>query len=559
MMRLLTLLLLCLATGIGVLLTRHPAPDVELVDYFPEDTLVFMEWDHGARFAAGQWRLGQAGKTIVPATWRQFLLRMRERDSLIAEMCRLVIAGEEFASRPAVSSLLTHGAAFALLPEHAGQSDFFPFRQWLIAVRVDSDVSEQRFEEVFGPIRLRQNIDYQGEVLARLVDESGQDFFYWRHHNVALVACEQALIRRSIDQNLQRMIRKTATLSMNSAYLRLRRLVDDRTDIFCYIDFDGLRRRIPLMREIDTAGGGLLPRHIAFCHRAAEGANRLEVGVLVNQESASAFITRHRLPLPVRQPFKEALPRETIFALWTNWFKAKYLWDCIRQQAGDDVAGLLSTVGQQVSDATGKSLDNFFDVFGGEFGVMITEQPVAHQSSRFLGGLLVAVHDRPAVAAMVEQMVAGLQVIAVQSGNLEIASVMLAGGLLQPAYILLSQHLILADSVELVEVVRRQLMHDGADGSEDGVPEQADRQGNVAIFLKVGEVVERLTPLLILLAKETNEWNRMLSLEARYFVREIGLPLLAALRDVSTGRLRGYVDGDAIFMELEYTLSTSKQ
>lgn len=553
MTRLLALLLLCLAVGISAsLLAVRPTDDVELVDYFPEDTLVFIEWEQAAGLGE-RWRLDQVGKTVPPSTWFQFLEQAGGSDALIGEARRAVLAWETYVNHPAVASLLGSSAAFALLPEPAGQADFFPSRQWVVAVRVDADASEHRFEEWFGRIRSRRTIGYQGERLLHLVADDGQEVFCWQHRNVVLLAGEQSLIRRCIDQNLRRMVRTRTGLFLNTAYQRLRRLNKSRADIFCYIDLERLRQRLPLVRAIESASGGRLPRQLAFCHRAVAGASQWGIGALVGRESTRAFAARHQLAPPVRQPLPGPMVRETELALWTNWFKPKYLWDFVRQQAGDEVASLMAAVGQQLSEAAGTSLDDFFDVFGGEFGVMMIEQPIEHQSPRSLGCLLVAVRDRPAVAAMIERLVAGLQVITVESGNLEIASVMLAGGLLQPAYALLDHHLILADSVELVELARRQLLHDGPGGGRSGRRGDEGGQGNVAVFVRVGEMAERLAPLLTLLAKETGERNRVLSHEGRRFVREIGLPLLTALRTVSTGRLQGYVADDTLFMELEYT------
>ncbi|MCL2341088.1 MAG: hypothetical protein FWC49_05230, partial [Proteobacteria bacterium] len=306
----------------------------------------------------------------------------------------------------------------------------------------------------------------------------------------------------------------------------------------------------------DDASGGLLPRTLAFStHAASETSRTMRVGALVGREAASAFVARRHLPPPVPHPLIEPMPQQTKLALWTNWFDLKDLWDWLRQQAGDEVAALMTSIGQQASEATGKSLDDFFDVFGGEFGVMITGQPVAHQAPRLLGGLVVTVRDRPAAAAMIARMVAGLQVITVKASDLDISSVLLVGGLLQPAYALLERHLILADNAELVEAVRRQLLHgDGTDGGATGEPDLARRQGNVAVFLRVGEMIERLTPLLTLAGREMDERNRMASPEAYRLMREIGPPVLAALRNLATARFHGALAEDILFMELEYTL-----
>ena len=554
MMRLLTLLLLCLAIGIGsFLLTEHPAPDIELVDYLPEDTLLYMEVAHPAH-PGEQWRFNRDEKAIPATTWYKILQQAGGSSTLIAETRQMVAAGEAFANHPIVSSLLGHGAAFALLPEPARQTEFSLFRQWMVAVRINDDRAAQRFGEVFARPRSRQPVSYQGETFWRLVVDDGREFFYWQHRDVVLVACEQTLIRRCIDLNLQRMTRKGATLSMNRAYLRLRQLNKGQADIFCYIDFEGLCRRVPLAQAIKTESGGLLPPCLAFRYRAAPDANLLELSALVNPASTAAFLARHALPAPVRQPpMMDPPPPEVKFALWTNWFKPKYLWDFVGQKVGDDVSALMASVGQQLSEATGKSLDDFFDVFGEEFGVMITEQQMEHQSSRFMGGLLVALHDRPAVTAMIEQMVAGLQVIKARSDDLEIDSVILAGGLLQPAYALLERHLILADSMELVEAARRHLMRDNIDSRQSKAPDHGGGLCNLSLFLRVGEMAERLMPLLTLLVKETGERGQILSYESRQFIQEVGLPLLATLNKVATGRFQGYMGEDTLWMKVEYT------
>ncbi|MDR2550462.1 MAG: hypothetical protein LBD10_09730 [Desulfobulbus sp.] len=554
MTRLLALILLCLVLAVsGLLLAVRPAPEIALIDYLPENTLLFMEVEHPIHWD-GPGRSGQNGKSVSATTWYKFLQQAGGSDTLIAETRKMIAAGEALAKHPLISSLLDHGAAFALLPERVGQTEFSVSRQWMVAVRLDDHGAEQRFEEMLARLQTRPPVSYQGEILRHLVADGGQEFFYWRHRNVVLAACEQGLLRRCIDRNLQRMIQKGGSLATNAAYLRLRQLSKEPADIFCYVDLEGLRRRVPLVQAIETESGGLLPRHLAFSGRAASNTTRLEFNALVTPASTAAFMTRHGLSAPIRQPSMEPMPPEVKLALWTNWFKPKYLWDFARQKSGDDVSALMALIGQQLSEATGKSLADFFDVFGEEFGVMITEQQVQHQSSRFMGGLLVALRDRPAMAAMIAQMETHLQVIKVKSGDLEIDSVMLAGGLLQPACALLAQHLILADSVELAEAVRRRLMPDRLDASQDKAPGSEIGPGNVSLFLRVGEMAEQLAPLLALLAKETGEWDRMLPPEARLFVREVGLPLLAGLHNVATGRVRGSMAGDILNMEVEYTL-----
>jgi hypothetical protein len=67
-------------------------------------------------------------------------------------------------------------------------------------------------------------------------------------------------------------------------------------------------------------------------------------------------------------------------------------------------------------------------------------------------------------------------------------------------------------------------------------------------------MVKRLMPVLTLLAKENGERTRILPPESRLLVRELGLPLLSSLRDITTSRLRGSAAGDTIRFEVDYSL-----
>lgn len=129
----------------------------------------------------------------------------------------------------------------------------------------------------------------------------------------------------------------------------------------------------------------------------------------------------------------------------------------------------------------------------------------------------------------------------------------LAGGLLQPAYALVGNYLILADSVELIEQAWQQIRPD-PDGETKERRRVDDAAGNLFLFVRTGEMIDRLVPLFTSMAKETGERTRVMTAESRLFMREIGLPVLASLRNVATSDLRGSVAGDTILLEGDYTL-----
>ena len=556
MNRLLALLLLCVFAGSSVyLLIVRPKPDTGLVDYLPEDTLVVIEWDNVARAWAG-WRHSPAGVKTYQPNFFKILEQLGVRDTFADDSRKAIVFLEHLAKRTFFQSLLSQKAVLAFLPDTCGQpySSASLSRQWVLALETGPDFSPQQLQDFFGSVQSQQTTVYQGEPLVTLVLKEGHSLSYWRQRDIVLCAQEVTLVQRCINQSLQRMVRPRSGLQLNAAYQRLRLHGRNRADVFCYADLEALQHRLPVLQEIDAESGGFMPRQLALFHFGEADKYRLGIAALADKEAVTAFTARYQLAPPAAGSAPRPILGKTGFSFWTNWFKPRELWQLGLQRADPDVVALMTSVGQQLTEITGKSLDAFFDVFGNGFGVFIHEQAVPHQSNRSLGCLILEMRDRPAVASMVKQLVAGLQVVTVKSGEMEISSVVLAGGLLQPAFALVGKYLILADSVDLIEQAWQQVRPDPDDGAKERHP--VDRAaGNLFFFVRIGEMIDRLVPLLTSLAKETGERTRVMPAESRLFVREIGLPVLASLRNMATGNFRGSVAGDTILLEGDYTLS----
>jgi len=555
MTRLLALLLLCLIVGVGsYLLLDGIKPQGKLLDCFPADTLALIEsddFDH--LWERVRYSLDEEKKQ---ENFYKILDQLGVPGPILDDARKGGIFFEQYSKVVSLHSLCNTNAALALLPVTVGQPSASVTwkKQLVLALQVKPDFFPQQLHKVLGSVQSQQTTVYQGESLVTLGFLDGLTLSYWLQGNILICAQEAALVRRCIDQSGQRMVRPRSGLQLNEEYQRLKRQSRNSTDFFCYVDVERLRLLLPELREVDAVVSKFLPRQLALFHLVEEAKDRLGIVALASTEALTAFTTQYHLAPPVQKPTFLLVSRETGFSLWTNWFKPKKLWDVCLQRSNPDVVALMTSVDQQLPGITGKSLDAFFNVFGDGFGVFINEETTPRQSDRSMGGLIFEIRDRAAVETMIKQLLDGLQVITVKSGEIEISSVMLAGGLLQPAFALVDDHLILADSVELIEQLRQEVRHEPSGGEHESQWANGEA-GNLFVFVRTGEMIERLSPLLTLMAKETSEQNRMLSAESRLFVREVGLPLLTSLRTIVTTRLRGYAVNDTILIEIDFTLN----
>jgi len=135
--------------------------------------------------------------------------------------------------------------------------------------------------------------------------------------------------------------------------------------------------------------------------------------------------------------------------------------------------------------------------------------------------------------------------------------VIMAGGLLSPAYALVDNHLILADSVGLIEQVQRQGGLKPTSVDKALVPAR-DRAENIFLFVRTKSVAQRLIALLNVLTKETADPAKILLPSTRLMLEHALIPLLVSLQSVETSSVRGYALGDEMLLEMDFSANNKE-
>lgn len=554
MPRPLALVLVCLLIGVvGSLLIERPASLPSLLCIFPRETLLVVEWDNASQTWT-RWRKSFLLDSKIRAYFLKFM-GVPESIRSFDEVDKLVGLYDLLATDSNIHALFSNRAALAILPEQEEQvaHPFTLSRQWILALRTDTPISIQQHADLAKLFKPDIVTLFQGESIQHFTLPGGERLACWQRPGVVLWAQEEQLLHRSIQQHFRRMIRECASLSDSPVWRRLKGQGGD-ADVFAYADLERLRPRLPWLQELVDMTGPLQPRHIALYQHFGEQADRVGALALIDGEQISAAAGINQLP-PPQGPLPENPADATALLFWTNWFNFKEVWNRVVQQANEETAAFLAIVEQVIVEGVGGSIDTFFNVFGQRIGVFINDQGAPHQANRSIGCLAIEVRDRDQVERFIRRLIAGLQVITVPSGTTEIHTVMLAGGLLQPAYSLEANRLLVADTTELIEQARRYFALDQQVGAPE-LPVIADHQGNFFLFIRPTTVVERISPMLTMAARENGERNRFFAPETRLKLRETILPLLAGLQGLKVLNLRGSVTGDSVAVDVSYVFES---
>lgn len=557
MKRLVGLVLLLAAIGLfGSLLIRNLKPSLTAIDFLPSDTLALMEWNDFSRSWQRWQRSSLAGKINDPGLPR-VLAQMGVPDLRIAEFKAMKSFVDQLTPTSLFTGLLNNTSMLALLPgsRRPAVNSVDPFNHLVLIATSGSGFSPQQLERFFGTVQSTGASVHQGIPLVTLTFASGRTVTFCQYRGRLLCALNPEPVQRCIDQALQRMVRAQTGLQANPDYQRLRKNAAARTDFFVYADLAALRKQLP---GIEENAEWIIPHHLAFFHHADSGHDRVAIVAQVPPRQLTTFTAQYRLASPVEDPMSRQVSPETRMYLWTNWFTPKVLWNFGSGMRNHELGALVMLLAQNLIEGTGKSTDEFFNVFGNRFGVLITEQPGLSPSNRSMSCLSVEVRDQQEVELMLKRLLAGQQVIKVVTGGMEISSVIMAGGLLQPSYVLVDKHLILADTVELIEQVQRQGGPVPAGGEGALVP-AIDRTGNFFLFVRTGDVADQLIAILTVLIREKSDLTRQLTQQTRLLIEHAAIPLLTSLQGTATTRLRGYAADDEVMLEMDFATNSERR
>jgi hypothetical protein len=545
----------CLVLGVSVYLLSvrlHSTP--VLLDFLPVETLAVVEGRNGAQTLAG-WH-----QSVVADVVRRFdvLAVLEQHDKrgqgrLPWQMTFALLAGREKIPPPLLQLLAHEGLVAFLPPTFADLPRPHAVLDRLVMIlHIDNGTpAEAWLIDWLGPLRTRTTQEYQGQPLITLEFASGRSVVYCRYRGVLLAATNREPIERCINQYRQRMVQVQTGMQLNHPYQRLKRLAGGELDVFFYADLKALSSWLPF--PVKAEHQALLPQHLAVYQQSGPKQQRLGTVALVDQGRSVPLTTFHPPTRPMPDPLQDTLSAETCFSFWTNWLNPQTFWEWGLRAEIPELSGLMTMFAQHLEAATGHTLAAFFNALGSELGVFIDQQRAPRQTPRTMACVALAIHDQNLVRTLVSQLLAGMQAVTVVTKGVEIVSVVLAGGLLQPAYAVLPHQLIVADSVELIErlpVQQRGVLTSGKPGPSG----EGERTGNFFLFVQTGMLAERLLPFVTTLRKENRELFNTLSLKNGQLVHQVAVAVLTGLKDVAHSRVRGFAFGDELLLEMEYTL-----
>lgn len=554
MNRLILLLLTCLLGFVAIRsLTEPSTHNIALIDLLPQDTRTLIECRDLPRTWA-RWRDGLVGATVIQPEFKTFLARhhLVEKDQLPDVSVLRALDG--LSRRPGFAQLFS-GHVIVALPsgppvDDDASASVLKRMLFLREVSPQTDVRRE-LSLVFGQVIASSTSGHQGQNLHHLRFAQGLELTYLRHDNLLLWAFAPPLLQQSVQQLVQRLVPTHSPRQASPAIMRLRTMAGSDSDMFLYVQEQALRSLLPQAGSVVDARGWPMPEHLALFTSPVDKGERLVLAALADAEQLRQLREQYHLRPPAVKPALERLSTSTGLVLWSNWLQLDRIWTTLQNQESEDLSSLLREGLEALASKSSMPVDTFLALFGNEVGLFLDYMHAPHEAPRSKACLTIEIQDRPRIESICKQILNGLQTVDVVTGDLHIVSTILANGLLQPAYALFDQQLVLADGVELIERWYNQNRPSAIEMPPE--PLLDERRCNFFLFLRTADMVEWLLPLATAISKE---YATRLGEDYRHWLLADPLftAFLAKLRGIQTNRLRGLIDTDALLFELVWTL-----
>ncbi len=352
--------------------------------------------------------------------------------------------------------------------------------------------------------------------------------------------------------------KKTSSLATNQHYKELRAESVGNDDTFSYLDVKEFSR---IFKDLGKQYGrfvqGVIPQQIentgilaaGFFREAQDDKYQYTSLLKIDGQQKGPFVDLLKDGVIDSQRLVASVPADLLIYYWTNWFSPESLWRFLStdNSKGNDAARKIE---KWIENASGVELSEFLQMFGNQFSFHISGVsttgffPVPRMS------FALEVKDYNGVGKVLDKLLSDLPVKKSSISGVDVLSVMVAGGLMQPSCALLENSIVIADSREQLALIlddKRSNLSDDVDYKKVNVG--LEKASNQVLFIRAAEVNEAIQQLASWVGTIIAIRNINAGVKSKIIVDQVIIPLLEGLKMYQLAGHRGFHKNNTIFFQ----------
>ncbi len=546
--------------GVSFLLVKED--DLDLLALIPPNSDIVVEWDSPA--SSYQVLLeSPLGKKIWAMDWPLILRALGLNQEDREEVKRIATNWNRFAESPVFRELFNTRSIVALLASKEQEdASFSSLRKEMVFLNTSgrkTALLHSFFGRLSGMQRLADST-YQGYSIHCYQLKNGQYVYFSTNNELLVAAFDPGPIRQCLDLLLGRIIQKGGGLADRADYMELKQRAEGRDKFFLYVDVASLKPRLETITEskAGTSPDSLLTaqkvergvQQAVWFHQPLQGMHTFTSIVRFDATDLPVFQKRIYLRPPDVDPKIGDMPADLLTYFWSNWLDLPTWWQEKLKDASDLDLKRADNLANLVHRYTAMHIEDFLGLFGQQIGLHIKEIKTSGFFPVPRVYFCVEMLNRSHIQILLEKFIADLPVRRDMVAGVDVISIQAAGGLMQPSFALLDDHLIFADGRDQINAVLKpsgsMLIHDPDFMKVDMGLQQ---KNNLVFFARTIQLIDGLKELASWLGTIIAIRDERAGAQSKILIDQAVEPLLDGLMMFKAMAVRSYTAEDELVLQ----------
>ncbi len=552
--------LVCAVIG-GLFLLPHtfqPLPDLD--EFLPDNTLAFVQVKNFAKTAT-VFKNSPFGQELVAPTLERALDQLEVEQDLKRDLLTFIGLFDHAVEHPLFKTVLNKQSALAVLPPKTQYNDAKAFLKdnLIFITQIKTSLStivapESLLRKALPAGMQVQHTPYKKTTITTLELNHQKRIYFGIIEQTLIVALDSHPIKRCIEFAKNRLLRSGITLHHQSEYRTLLEDAHSNPDMVLYAHLPAAFQVLSRFDHTFPSGVHLdKQERLLLSMQNNNEHHQIRLVLKHFTQRASNIIDHFQLAAPVKAPHLNTIASGASVYFWTNWLDFSKLWR-IHSMAPDlKTAPLMFSIAQKIYEHTGVDIYTFVDLFGAEFGFFLQNIPKQSFTTIPTVCFQIQLRDPERVEQLLSTLLKDIPTRTTQlNETTKAVSLIMAGGLIQPAYVIQGDWFFLADTTSQLQQL---FTHAGprliTDQPFTMVSKGFQQPNNLLLYARIDNINHGLRDLFSWGIEAMLHTQKLSKQQAEVLTRRVIRPVFNGLEGVQSQGIRIFTKKDDVRMELE--------
>ncbi|PIE59684.1 MAG: hypothetical protein CSA32_02535 [Desulfobulbus propionicus] len=526
----------------------------KIEDLLPRDTVVYLRMNNLADTCTHLVH-SPVGRQLTGARLKKLLMQCGVGENDTATVHKAAAFFQYMVGHPLFPMLLHADSGLALLPPEEEYDDVLEYLldNVLFVARATVALSPDLVLAKLSDVKkdIKKTRYYEKEVVCVTL-ESGESFAFAVVEDKVLLSGGTRTLYRSLDLYEQRNIRPKENLSREKEYRKLAGENTGKQKHLLYCNLSQLTEVLDIFSSPPARRWTFADNNRLYMRHQTRGdTDQLQVILQGHIAELDGSVQTYIQAMPEKDKQLHHLDEGVVAYLWTNWLDLKGLWRSLSRNPAPHAAAALFYIGQQLQRHTGHDIDFFTGLFGRQGGFVLYEAPKKKPSSLPMVLLFIDVESPIKIHAFFNRILAPFATTQYTFAGYEAVSMLMADGLIQPAYAVIGHRLFIADNIALLQrFVKKQKKRLVNDSGFKKVDPGFRKKSNLLAYARIDQFNRQLEALCTWWITSLGQVGAMEPEFGDLLVNKLMTPLFQSLNHVRAQAIRMTAGEDSIRVDI---------